>query len=223
MRVRVAADKNRVEIARSVQQRLFPQAAPEIPGFDIAGAAFPAEQTCGDYYDFISMPSDSLGVVMADVSGHGLGPALLMAETRAYLRALAESLTTVEEIVDRTNRFLRTRSRRGALRQHVLRPTLSPTAFAQLCGGWTQRTSFRPAGQRDVLEPTGLVLGIEDDARVASAPEIRLRPGELVLLMTDGLWETRSPDKTMFGMERNRRIRASPSLRTRRGNHPRAL
>jgi len=95
-----------LKIARSVQQRLFPQAAPDIPGFDIAGAAFPADQTCGDYYDFIPLASDSLGVVIADVSGHGLGPALLMSEVRAYLRALAQSLATVEEILDQTNRFL---------------------------------------------------------------------------------------------------------------------
>src|SRR5207247_7810972 len=75
-------------VAREIQQRLFPKCAPVLEGFDIAGATYPAEATGGDYFDYLPMLNDRLGIIVADVTGHGVGPALLMAETRAYLRVL---------------------------------------------------------------------------------------------------------------------------------------
>src|SRR5262249_14441674 len=80
-------------VARRIQQKLFPTVTPRITGldiggatfgFDIGGASYPAEAIGGDYYDFLSLRDGSLGVAIGDVSGHGVGPALLMAELRAY-------------------------------------------------------------------------------------------------------------------------------------------
>ena len=64
------------------------KAAPALEGFDIAGVTYPAEATGGDYFDYLPMLNGNVGVIVADVTGHGIGPALLMAETRAYLRTL---------------------------------------------------------------------------------------------------------------------------------------
>src|SRR5438270_2942688 len=91
LRAEVAAHSSDLElrVARRVQQQLFPAGVPPVPGFDIFGVALPAGAAGGDYFDYIPLPGGRLGVVVADVSGHGLGPALLMASTRAYLRALA--------------------------------------------------------------------------------------------------------------------------------------
>ena len=80
-----------MRLARVVQQKLYPARAPEIAGFDLAGAAFPADHTCGDYYDFVPFADGRVGIAVGDVSGHGFGPALLMAETRAYLRSLSRT------------------------------------------------------------------------------------------------------------------------------------
>jgi PAS domain S-box-containing protein len=69
-----------MEVAQQVQQRLYPKSAPRLPGFDIAGAAFPAATMCGDLFDFFPMPDDCLGLAVADVCGHGIGPSLLLAQ-----------------------------------------------------------------------------------------------------------------------------------------------
>ena len=84
------AANEQMRIAREIQQRLFPKEAPALKGFELAGLTESAEQTGGDYYDFVPMPEGRIGLVVGDVTGHGIGPALLMAETRAYLRILSE-------------------------------------------------------------------------------------------------------------------------------------
>src|SRR5438067_9887484 len=91
LRAEVAARSSDLElrVARRVQQKLFPAEVPDVPGFDVFGVALPAGAAGGDYFDYFPLPGGRLGVVVADVSGHGLGPALLMASARAYLRALA--------------------------------------------------------------------------------------------------------------------------------------
>ncbi|HEX8201622.1 MAG TPA: PAS domain S-box protein, partial [Isosphaeraceae bacterium] len=91
---------------REIQQRLFPHAAPELDDFEIAGASFPVGAAGGDYFDYIPMADGSLGVVVGDVSGHGLGPALLMASTRATLRGFARTEPDVGAILTRANAAL---------------------------------------------------------------------------------------------------------------------
>ena len=95
-----------LEIARRVQQGLFPARAPEFPGFDLAGAARPASAMCGDYYDFFTAEDGQLGIVIGDVSGHGLGPAVVMAETRGYARAFMRALPGVADVLRALNRAL---------------------------------------------------------------------------------------------------------------------
>ncbi|HOM16876.1 MAG TPA: SpoIIE family protein phosphatase, partial [Thermoguttaceae bacterium] len=92
--------------AREIQQKLFPSTAPKLPGFDLAGALYPASATAGDYFDYIPMLDGCWGIVLGDVSGHGMGPALVMAEVRASLRTLAQITPDVGDILTRTNRTL---------------------------------------------------------------------------------------------------------------------
>ncbi len=102
-------------VARRIQQKLFPTHTPEVAGmdiggatfgFDIGGASYPAEAIGGDYYDYLPLLDGSLGVAIGDVSGHGIGPALLMAEVRAYLRAFANMHAEPADILDRVNRII---------------------------------------------------------------------------------------------------------------------
>ena len=79
----------RLHVAQEVQQKLC-KTTISLPGYDIAGATFSAVETSGDYFDFISMPNGYTGIVVGDVCGHGIASALIMAETRAYLRAFAK-------------------------------------------------------------------------------------------------------------------------------------
>ena len=92
--------------AQEIQQRLYPLHSPSLAGFDIAGALYPAKDAAGDYFDYIPMADGRLGIVVGDVSSHGMGPALLMSETRACLRTLAQVHSDVGEILTRTNRVL---------------------------------------------------------------------------------------------------------------------
>src|SRR6185436_16857813 len=75
-----------IDIARGVQQRLFPQKLPQLPGVDCAGACRPAQGVGGDYYDFLAMPGGRLGIALGDVAGKGIPAALLMASLQASLR-----------------------------------------------------------------------------------------------------------------------------------------
>jgi PAS domain S-box-containing protein len=99
-------NEEQFRVAREIQERLFPKAAPQWPGIDLAGASFPAKATGGDYFDYLSVADGGWGIVVGDVSGHGVGPAMLMAETRAYLRILAQNRGDLGEILARANRAL---------------------------------------------------------------------------------------------------------------------
>ena len=100
------ASNRQLANAREIQQRLYPQRVPKVPGLDVAGAAFPADATCGDYFDFISLSDGRLNLVIGDVSGHGLGPAMLMVETRAALRVLLSVPGRIDEILSNLNTLI---------------------------------------------------------------------------------------------------------------------
>jgi serine phosphatase RsbU (regulator of sigma subunit) len=192
-------------IAKEIQQRLFPPASVPLPGFDISGASYPAEATGGDYFDYIPMADGSLSIVIADVSGHGFGPALLMAETRAYLRAFMLARTDVGEILTLMNRALAAdvEDRFATL----LLGRLDPRAcsFVYTSAGHPTGYVLDPSGAvRTRLRSTGLPLAVRPDSSYEAAAPIILASGELVLLLTDGVLEAHPPDKEeeIFGLDR---------------------
>lgn len=190
------------EAAQQIQQKLFPTQPPRVPGFDIAGALYPAQATAGDYFDFIRMQHDRLGIVVGDVSSHGMGPALVMAETRACLRALAQSCSDVGEILTRANQVLTTDSEEF----HFV--TL---AFARL-DPHTRSLTYASAGHRGyllesdgsivALDSTSPPLGINAQWQIPAAPDIRLEHGQIVAIFTDGVSEAESPHRSRFGTSR---------------------
>ncbi|HXG46975.1 MAG TPA: SpoIIE family protein phosphatase, partial [Methylomirabilota bacterium] len=197
-------NEQQFQVARDIQQRLFPKAAPTLPGFDIAGASHPAEATGGDYFDYLPMVGSRLGVVVGDVTGHGVGPALLMAETRAYLRVLAGRREDAGEILSRANGILAEDvgcERFVTLFLARLDPAARVMNYASAghpCGYLLDQS-----GQvKQRLPRTGVPLGIRPDTRYESSPPIRLESGDLVLLVTDGIEESAAPDNTFFGSER---------------------
>ncbi len=197
-------NKEQFRVAREIQQRLFPKAAPVLDGFDIAGATYPAEATGGDYFDYLPMLNDRFGVVVGDVTGHGVGPALLMAETRAYLRILAGRREDVGEILTRTNSVLAEdvgSERFVTLFLARLNPHERTLTYAS--AGHPSGYILDPGGSiKATLPRTGVPLGIRPDTSYLSSPELQLVSGELVLLTTDGIEETMAPDNTLFGVER---------------------
>jgi sigma-B regulation protein RsbU (phosphoserine phosphatase) len=198
------SNQEEFRVAGEIQELLFPKHAPKIDGFEIAGESRSAGATGGDYFDYVPMAQGRLGVVVGDVTGHGVGPALLMAETRAYLRVLAKNREDPGEILTRANLVL-AEDLGGERYVTLLFVRIDPQTRMI-----TYSNAGHPAGyilsrNGDVsalLKRTGIPLGLRSETRYASASLGPLSPGDIVILLTDGFEETVSPDDRMFGIER---------------------
>lgn len=192
-----------IDAAVRVQRSLLPAIDPNLPGYDISGVSFPAVQTSGDYYDFVEMEGESLGIVLGDASGHGLAPAMRVAQTRAYVRALTDTWVHIRrlakahadpgEIITHVNQLLSEEEDDGfvsllfARLDHRVRKITYASAGHK--GFLLQAT-----GELEVLDSTGTLLGINaDEAMPSSFMPIQLHPDDILLLPTDGCYEARSP------------------------------
>ena len=196
--------REEIRLARVIQQKLFPVAPLPSASFDISGASYPAEATGGDYFDYIPMRDGGLGVVIGDVSGHGFGPALLMAELRAYLRALLLTRADVGEIVGLLNRALADDAPEGHFATLLL-ARLDPTtrSLVYASAGHMPGYILSPSGAvKSILLSTGTPLAVLPDAGFPAVTVAPLEPGELLLLLTDGIVEAHGPDEKLFGMDR---------------------
>jgi serine phosphatase RsbU (regulator of sigma subunit) len=196
--------RQEIRMAQVIQQRLFPTEQPTCPGLEIWGASFPAEETGGDYFDYMNVTDNNIDIVIADVSGHGYGPALIMASTRAYLRALAIAHTQLGDVLSIVNRVLAA-DVGGHHFVTLLLARLDPRSrsLAYTSAGHMPGYIIDDAGKvRSRLESTSVPLGIVDEGEFPSAPPVTYRPGDLIFLYTDGVVEATSPDGRMFGIER---------------------
>jgi serine phosphatase RsbU (regulator of sigma subunit) len=198
------AHEEQLRIARDVQQQLFPATPPEIPGFDIAGGSFPAEETGGDYFDYLKLPDGSCGIIIADVTGHGLGPALLMVETRECLRALASTTGNIHDILTRADALLAEDFGHHRF-VSLLFAQLVPGAASlfYLNAGHPAAYVLNAAGEvKHVLQNTGTVLGLGLGGDCPQAVRVPLAQGDMALLLTDGILEALSSNREEFGPDR---------------------
>lgn len=190
--------------ARRIQEKLLPTCAPVLPGFDISGMARPAVATGGDYFDYVSMRDGFVGIAVGDVCGHGFGPALVIASTRAFLRAFAQTHTDVAEVMALVNRVLTPDSLDERFVTLVL-ARLDPRTRSIVYSSAGHQTGYvlnASGAVRFSLPSTGPPLGLELDAEFPAAPPFTLDPGDLALFLTDGIPETRSADGRVFGCHR---------------------
>ena len=197
-------NQEQFRVATEIQQRLFPKSAPALPGYDLAGASYPAEATGGDYYDYLPMANGGLGIIVGDVTGHGVGPALLMAETRAYLRVLAGRRDDVGEILTRANSVLAEDiGQERFITLCLARLNTRQPSLAYASAGHPPCHILNQAGElKQQLPRTGVPLGLRPDTQYATSAEIPLAYGDIVLFMTDGIEETMAPDNSLFGVDR---------------------
>jgi len=205
-RVERELQKSREEFAaaREIQERLFPKASPDLPGYEIAGVSEPAIAAGGDYFDYLAMPGGALGLVAADVSGHGVGPALLMAEARAYLRPLARRLGDPAAILTELQALLAEDLGQERYITLVL-ARLDPETRTL-----TVANAGHPAAQvlsadgrlKTALKRTGKALGRQGAAPFTNHPPVTLEPGDTLLLLTDGIDEAMRADGECFGIAR---------------------
>ena len=204
--------------ARKIQEHLLPAAIPELPGFDVHSVWRPAEFAAGDYFDYLRFPDGSLGVVIGDVSGHGFGPALLMASTRAYLRSLVETRADLREILTLTNSILARDTGDGRFVTLLMcRLDLRSKSLTYVNAGHPSGYVLDASGNLKArLESTALPLGVSPDAEFPSGNPVALAPGDIVVLISDGVLEAKSAGGGFFGTERVLEVLRANSTRPAR-------
>jgi len=192
-----------MRLAREVQQSYY-QASASVPGYEIAGASTPASETGGDYYDFISLPDGCVCVAVGDVSGHGISSALVMAEVRAYVRAFASFTKDAGEVLTQVNRMLKADLNEGRF-VTLLLICLDPRTGTMTYAGAGHEYGYLLDESGDVncyLRSTGLPLGLFSDAEFCRSNGFKLKKGQMLLLLTDGLTDSTNGEGDKFTAER---------------------
>jgi sigma-B regulation protein RsbU (phosphoserine phosphatase) len=193
--------EKQVRMAADVQQRMIPQTPPHIPGLDLAAVYVPCFELGGDLYDFIPLPYDNVGLVIADVSGKGVPASLIMASVRAALRAQVDNVYYLYEVVRRLNVML----------FRDTKPTEFVTLFYGVLDASNRRLTYCNAGHphglilRDgeivELKSDNMVLGVDPDEQYVQS-FTDLKPNDILLLYTDGLADAMNFNQQTFGRQR---------------------
>jgi phosphoserine phosphatase RsbU/P len=199
--LQAAALERQVQMAADVQQRMVPQTPPKLPWVDLASVYVPCFELGGDFFDFIPLPDDNLGLTVADVSGKGVPASLIMASVRAFLRAQVDNVYYLYEVIQRINLML---CRDTKLGEFV-------TLFYGVLDARNLRFTYCNAGHvpglllRDgnILElgSDNMVLGVSADEKYKQS-FVDLRKGDVLLLYTDGLTDAMNFDKERFDRQR---------------------
>jgi serine phosphatase RsbU (regulator of sigma subunit)/anti-sigma regulatory factor (Ser/Thr protein kinase) len=200
-----ARDRERIEqelrVAQLIQQNFLPREVPELAGWQLAAYYRPAREVGGDFYDFIELPGDRLGLVIGDVTDKGVPAAMVMAATRTVLRASAQRLVAPGEVLEQVNELL----------VPDMPQKMFVTCLYAVLERETGRLRYANAGHNlpyvstDAgpceLRATGMPLGLLPDMTYEEKEAV-LGPGDTVLLHSDGLAEAHGPDREMFGFPR---------------------
>jgi sigma-B regulation protein RsbU (phosphoserine phosphatase) len=195
-----------MSLARSVQQGLLPKSLPELPGFDLFGWAKPASTTGGDCYDLWQLKDGRLGIFLADASGHGLAPALVVSQARTLVRALCESLpadATPHQVLYRVNQRMS--------------DDLDPGRFVTAFLGFLSRDGtlawqsaghgpilFRPRTDSpiEIFEPNVPPINVMSELPDEPPDAKTIQPGGMLAVMSDGIFESFNPGRELFEIQR---------------------
>lgn len=200
------AEKQRMsrdlELARGIQMALFPKKNPEIAGWEIAGWNKSADETGGDCFDFFSLADGRMAIFLADATGHGIGSALIIAQARAALRAVLTSTQDLSQVTAAVNRLLAT----------DLSDDRFVTAFIGILDPKAHKLDYISAGQGPLLfvsaagcdtrGANGLPLAVMEDIEFNRIGTYRFEPGDTLVLLTDGFYESTNRADEQFGEQR---------------------
>ena len=191
-----------LQMARNVQMHLLPLRDPPIPGYDIAGICIPTEKIGGDYYDYMQLSPKILGIAVADVSGHGIAPALTMTAFRGLLRSHVKSDLDPATMAERINHLLPEftgNSHFITMSYGELHTTNDEIIFVS-CGHPSPRL-LHLAGRSEGLLSNGPALGIFSNADYYNESKF-LSYGDVLILFTDGVVEIENQKGEPFGVKR---------------------
>jgi PAS domain S-box-containing protein len=204
LEISLAARDAELVAAKHIQEHLLPKQHPTLEGWDIAAMAHPAEFAAGDHYDFIMAPDGSLCFEVSDVTGHGFSSALLMGCTHSYLHAYLEAGLEIDDVLTRMS---------AALFRET-EPHRFVTMFLGKLDPVNARFTYANAGHPPGfimnrrgemvrrLHATNIPLGLLEDATYHRQGPLALEPGDLLVVLTDGVHEAQSPSEELFEEER---------------------
>jgi sigma-B regulation protein RsbU (phosphoserine phosphatase) len=203
---RVAVEKGRLDrelqMAREIQESLLPRRLPELPGYEMAARWQSAREVAGDFYDVFRLSSDSMGVVIADVSDKGAPAALMMSSTRSLIRSHAFAGFDALETLRRTNHLVLQDAENGMFVTAYYSVFRSGGSSTHVCAGHNPPLLYRHAERRVQMMPRGgLALGWFADNKMQTL-ELQLSPGDAIVYYTDGLTEAENRQGGFFGEER---------------------
>lgn len=203
---REALEKQKMEeelnVARQIQLQLLPSVLPMGDTYRVAAFAHPSRQVGGDYYDFFDLPEGQLGIVIADVSGKGMGAALLVSQLQAFLKAGVRSRLPIPSVMANTNVLVHestSAERFATLVYAELDPATCNLVYSN--AGHNHPILVRRDGRCEMLDCGGLVLGVMPSVHYETGA-VTLQMEDLLLFYTDGLSELQNPDGEEYGEAR---------------------
>ncbi len=206
-----------LQVARSIQQSLLPQQTPQIAGYEIAGWNHPADDTGGDYFDWKTLPNGKVVVSLADVTGHGIGPALIASVCHAYARSSFNTEPDLPMALERINHDLGadlTTGRFVTFVAAVCCPGCSDVEMLSAGHGPIFIYSY-PEDRFREMNAQALPFGILPSFTSDPPEHLHLQSGDLVLLATDGFFEWENDQDEQFGV-----LRLEESIRSSRDLGP---
>ncbi|MGA9537315.1 MAG: SpoIIE family protein phosphatase [Desulfobacterales bacterium] len=200
--------KAALDLAMEVQQNLLPKQHNAMPGLDIAGRSFYCDETGGDYYDFLEVccrDSNQIGLAVGDVSGHGISAALLMASARAFLRCRVTQPGGADDIITDVNRLVTADTRNSGHFMTLFFAEIDPSLkiIHWVRAGHDPAFLYDPTTDAiEELKGEGLALGIDANYAFRQNAKTGLSAGQILLIGTDGIWETLDVSGRMFGKTR---------------------
>ncbi|MGB2770514.1 MAG: SpoIIE family protein phosphatase [Candidatus Zixiibacteriota bacterium] len=195
-----------LSIAKRIQQSFLPRAKPRLPGFDISGINIPSEEVGGDYYDFIPIIENQIGIVIADVSGKGIPAALIMASVRAGLIAEIRNNYAIRSIMAKVNNLL-FESTASDIYVTAVYGVLDPKnrIFTFSNAGHNAPILRRADGEMKYLTEGGMALGMFENSKYEERP-LGINPGEIIVFYTDGVTEAKNDKEEEFGTRRLKQV-----------------
>jgi len=199
--------KQELQIARTVQQSFLPSKTPEFPGLDIAAICIPAYETGGDYYDFININGGKIAVTIGDVSGKGIQAAFYMTFIKGILHALCAEQDSTVNVLAITNTLFRINAQNNTFISMIfgiLDPENATFKFSR--AGHNPLLYYNSESEKiEEFIPDGIGVGMTGEdlfRKHLSESTIKMKPGDIIVLFTDGIVEATSADDAFYGEER---------------------
>ncbi|HEY1628715.1 MAG TPA: GAF domain-containing SpoIIE family protein phosphatase [Tepidisphaeraceae bacterium] len=201
--VEAMALRREMDLAKTVQEKLMPHAAPKIPGLLAAGWAKTASITGGDCYDLWKTTDGRLGIFLGDATGHGIGPAMVVSQTRTLIRAMCDVHASPRDLLACANTRLSDDLDAGSF-VTAFCGFLSPDGVLEWCSAGHGPILLRRNGDAKLeeLNPSQPPLGVIPDFSDEKMEQICIKDHGMLCVSSDGIFESFSPDNELFGVER---------------------